>query len=293
MGFLSAARTSAIAWAVAAVGLWAQAPPPATLTLVPRYTAGSSLYYAVTIHSAAGMQATLDTTAEVVMRILPGATPGHFDTEMHFTKYATTVQADESLRPALAGQAAATDKAALGMTPARFRVGVGTFQVLARPTGSEYDQPVEMLEELVRTDALPPAGTPVGGQWTHQRTRDLPTLNFSVPLNLACQLTAVGQSQGQPAATISVHAQGNTALPPNALPDSDALAAQGLVAEASLRFDITATSQYRVADAVLLASSSSSDNHLHIKLVGPSPKAGEQDSDFSSTATVKLERVQP
>lgn len=276
--------------AFAALAL-AQAAVPTTVTLVPHEVAGSTLYYAVAIHSDLGGKASMDTAAEIVMRILPGGAPGGYVTEMKFTKFATTVHAAGSVLAGLQKQAAGTDHAALTMTPARFQAGPGTFQVLARQVGPDYDQPVEMLEELARTDALPSGATAVGSQWTRHRTRDLPTMNASVALTLQCQLTAVAAVAGQPAATITVRSQGNTTLPPNALPGSQAMAAQGLVPEATVAFDTTATSLYRVADAVLLQTHSDTHNQMHIKLVGPNPQAGSQESDIDSTASVKLEKI--
>ena len=269
----------------------AQAAAPIAVTLIPHYMAGSTLYYAVAIHSDLGGKATMDTAAEIALRILPGSPAGGFDTEMHFTKFATTVHASGQVLAGLQKQAATTDHAALTMTPARFQVALGKFQVLARQAGPDYDQPVEMLEELVRTDALPTGATAVGSQWTRHRTRDLPTMNASVALTLQCQLTAVAPVAGQPAATITVHSLGNTTLPPNALPGSQAMAAQGLVPEATVAFDTTATSIYRVADAVLLQTTSQTSNQMHIKLVGPNPQAGSQESDINSTASVKLEKI--
>ncbi|HUX68753.1 MAG TPA: hypothetical protein VMV31_14805 [Terriglobales bacterium] len=288
--FYGTAATLALA-ALAPAQAATPTPAPGQITLIPRYTAGAQLTYSVAIHSDLGGKATMDTAAEVAMRILPGATPGAFDAELRFTQFSTTVHGDPAVLPGLQQQAAATDHAALAMTPPRFREAQGHFQVLARQAGAAYDQPVEMLEELVRTDALPRGPTAVGARWSRHRTRQLPTMNTSVALTLACHLAAVGTVAGQPAATITVRSQGDAPLPPNALPNSQALAAQGLVPEATVAFDTTATSVYRLADAVLLQSHSQTHNLMRIKLVGPSPQAGTQDSDINSSATVKLEKI--
>lgn len=274
-----------------AVSLAAAQGNVSNVTLEPRYTPGAKLLYAITIHSMIGLKATMDTTAEAEMSILPGATPGSFSAAMRFTKFSTTVQSDDaSARGDLVKQAAATDAAATSMAPARFEVDNGAFKVLYRQTGPAYDQPVEMLEELARTDELPSGAAAVGDHWTRQRTRAIPTMNFSVPLTLDCTLTSLGQVDGQPAATITVRSQGNATLPPGALPGSDQMAAAGLVPEATIAFDTTSHSQFRVADAVLLETTSETHNQMNLKLVGPSPQAGSSVTDINSTATVKLEK---
>lgn len=274
---------------------WAAAQAPA-VTLVPRYTPNSHLFYSLVINSAIGSDATMVTTGEIDMHILAAAAPGSFDAEMRFLKYATTVKsASAADQTALAQQTATSDQAAQSMAAARFRVAAGKITVLSRPAGSQYDQPVEMLEELARDDSLPPGPASVGAQWSRHRTRQIPTMNFSVALKLDCSLTAVGPGpgafSGQPAATIVVRSQGSTPLPPGSLPGSEALAAQGLVPEATVSFDTTATSIYRVADAILEQTSSETHNRMHLSLVGPSPDARTTDTEINSTATVQLERV--
>ncbi len=267
--------------------LAAQAPAP--VTLLPRYTAGQRLTYSVEIRSVISSGAVLDTTAQAELRILSSTGPGAFTAAARFLHYATTVQASPQDQAALQKQSAATDHAAVSMAPAEFAVAPGSFKTVSRQAGAAYDQPVEMLEELARTDSLPAGPAKVGAAWTRTRTRAIPTLNVSVPLRLDCALTAIAPYAGQPAATIVVHATGGAALPPDALPGSKQLAAQGLVAEASVQFDTTATSHYRLSDGVLLETSSTSHNHLHVNLVGPSPAARSTDSEIRSPSTVKLE----
>ncbi|MGH9482218.1 MAG: hypothetical protein ACRD1L_09005 [Terriglobales bacterium] len=284
----------AVAATMAAGQAYGQAPGQVAgqvkVTLQPRYPPGTKLLYAISIHSSIGSKATMDTTAEAEMSVQPGTAPGSFEAAMRFTKFSTMVKTDDANTLAdLTKQAAATDHAAVSMAAARFQVGTGAFQVLFRQAGADYDQPVEMLEELARTDELPSGPTAVGEHWTRQRTRAIPTMNVSVPLTLDCSLTGMGQAEGRPTAAITVHSQGNATLPPGALPGSDQLAAQGLVPEATIVFDTTSHSQFRVADAVLLETTSQTHNQMNLKLVGPSPQAGNSVTDIDSTATVKLE----
>lgn len=262
----------------------------AQVTLVPTYAPNSHLFYSVAIHSAIGTRATMDTDAEVDMHVLPGATPGSFDAEMRFTRFKTTVKADSAADQAgLAQQSAATDHAAMTMAPAHFRVTPQKFTTVSRPQGPDYDQPVEMLEELARTDDLPTGPATVGNRWTRERSRALPTMNFSVALTMDCSLTAADGKT----ATIAVHSHGSTPLPPGSLPGSQAMAAQGLVPEATVSFDTTATSVYQATDAILQQTTSDTHNRMHIRFVGPSPQAQTTDTNIDSSATVKLERIVP
>ncbi len=264
------------------------------VTLLPRYTVGERLLYSVAIHSTISSGAVLDTTAEAELRVVAAPAPGKFTATARFLRYTTKVQAQSPADLAgLQRQSAATDHAATSMAPAEFAVTPGSFKTLSRQAGAVYDQPVEMLQELARTDSLPTGPTAVGAAWTRTRRRAIPTLNASVPLRLDCSLNAIAPYAGQPAATIVVHAQGSAALPPGSLPGSKALAAQGLVAEATVRFDTTATSHYRIADGVLLETSSTSHNNMRINLVGPSPAAKTTNADIHSTSTVKLEKETP
>lgn len=271
------------------------APVPAaqTVTLLPAPAAGSTLTYSVVIHSKIGTRAQLDTTAAIAMHILAGATPGRFEAEMRFTHYATAVKAtDTADQSALAAQAATTDQAAQSMPAARFQVDGQRFTVVSRPEGSEYDQPVQMLAELARMDTLPAGPTPVGTRWTRVRTQKIPTLNFSLPLTMECQLTAAGTLDGHPSATVVVHSHGSAKLPPGAFPGTDQLAARGLVPEATVAFDTTATSRYRLPDSILELAQSETHNTMYIRLIGPSPNAQTSTTDINSTATVKLVGIQ-
>jgi hypothetical protein len=281
-------------WALVAGFLLTPLAAQAPVTVAPRYAPGERLTYAIAIHSTLSSGATLDTSAEAELRVQSAAGPGAFTVAARFTRYTTRIRAQSPDNlAALRKQSAATDHAALSMAPAEFAVTPAAFKTVSRQPGGVYDQPVEMLEEIVRTDSLPSGPTAVGAAWTRTRSRSIPTLNVSVPLRLDCSLTAVAPYAGQPAATIVTRAQGQVALPPGSLPGSKELAAQGLVTEATVRFDTTATSHYRLADGVLLESSSSSHNHLHISLVGPSPAAKTTEADVHSTSTVKLEKETP
>ncbi|HET9783476.1 MAG TPA: hypothetical protein VFP94_00830, partial [Terriglobales bacterium] len=173
------------------------APAPtsaaAQVTLVPRYSPGAQLYYAVTIHSDINTttnqtqhsSATLDTQAEIEMHIVSASQPGTFQAEMRFTKYhTTTASADAALLAQLEQKSAHDDASAVAMTPARFSVSAGKFTLESREPGSDYDQAVDMLSELVRTEDLPTGPVGVGAQWTRARNRDIPGMSAKLPIVL-------------------------------------------------------------------------------------------------------------
>lgn len=279
-----------------ALAALAQAPAPAgsqAITLVPALPAGSVLTYSIAIHSAIGTRAQLDTSAQATLHVLAGAAPGRFEAELRFTQYTTKVQAaDPADQKSLATQAAATDQAAQSMSPIHVRVDLNapgsSFTVISRPAGSAFDQPVQMLSELARMDTLPAGPTAVGARWSRVRTQPIPTLNFSLPLTLDCQLTAVGTLDGQPSATIVVHSHASGQLPPGSFPGTQQLAAEGLVPEVTIAFETTATSQYRLPQTILEAAHSETHNNMLVRLVGPSPQAQTSNTDINSTATLKL-----
>lgn len=283
----------------------AQAPPPsaaAQVTLVPRYTPGSQLYYAVTIHSEVNTttnqtqhsSATLDTQAEIEMHILAASQPGTFKAEMRFTRYHTTVaSADAALQTQLEQKSSHDDASAVAMTPARFSVSAGKFTLESRQPGTDYDQAVDMLSELVRTEDLPSGPVGVGAQWVRTRNRDLPGMNANLPITLHCSLTALGSVQGQPVATIEVHSDGAADLPPGSLPGAQEMAREGVVPMGKISSNTVSSSQFRIADAVLLTSSSETHSQVSIQLISPSPAPQSTESLIHSTGTVKLERVAP
>lgn len=277
-------------------GLDAAAGKAAAVRLVPSYPANARFTYAIDIHTGIGSQASMDTRATAEIHILPGAMPGRYDADLRFLAYHTTAQADDpAAEQKIKEQATASDHAATSMTPVHVHIDGGQLTLVARPMGAAYDQPVEMLVQLARTDSLPKHAVHVGDRWTHQRTQPVPTLDFSVPLTLDSSLTRLvppsAATGNQPAATVTVHAHGQARLPPNAMPGASELAAQGLVPEASIRFDTTAVSDYRLPDVVLLQTHSDSHNHMHVRFIGPSPNARTTDTDIHSTATVKLTKV--
>lgn len=273
---------------VLALPVLAQAP---TVSLVPNYQPGTHFFYLLQVHSTISTRATLDTTAEVDMQILPGSVPGRFRASMRYTRFTTTVKADASAdQAALALQAAATDKAAVAMQAPEFEASGTTLQVLSRTPGPDYDQPVDVLEELVRTDSLPTGPVSVGSHWTRTRSRPVPGMNASVPLTLDCSLTGLGARDGAATASVRVEARGNAILPADALPGAAAMEAQGVVPDARVSVSSDATAIYRAADAVLLSISSESHNQLEIKLIGGAQPQSNTTESVSS-ATVKLERM--
>ncbi|MGH9518651.1 MAG: hypothetical protein ACRD2D_03340 [Terriglobales bacterium] len=276
------------AWVLFAAPAIAQAP---SVALVPNYKPGAHFLYSLHIHSSISTRATLDTVAEVEMQILPGSGLGRFRAAARFTHFSTTVKAESANdQAALEVQSAATDKAAVSMQPAQFEVSSAGLQILARTPGADYDQPVDMLEELIRTDSLPTGAVSVGSRWTRARSRAIPGMNASVPLTMDCSLASLGTRDGAAVATIQVQAHGEAVLPPDALPGAAALEAQGVVPDAHVSVATDSSAVYRAADAVLLEITSQSHNQLQIKLIGgPQPQSSTTDS--TSSATVKLEKI--
>src|SRR6185437_14712342 len=261
------------------VALPAQMPPAAQVTLVPHYTPGAQLYYAVAIHSDVATttnqtqqsSATLDTQAEIEMHILSASKPGTFEAEMRFTKYHTTVaSADAAVKAQLQEKSAHDDASAVAMTPARFSVAAGKLTLESRQPGSDYDQAVDMLSELVRTEDLPTGPVGVGAQWTRARNRDLPGMHANLPITL--------------------HSSGAADLPPGSLPGAQEMARAGVVPIGKISSNTVSTSRFRTDDAVLISSSSETHSQVSIQLVGPTPTPQSTDSLIHSTGTVKLER---
>ena len=272
-----------------ALGVLAQSPGGASVTLVPNYTAGEHLDYVISMRTSIVGQAQLRIAARADMRILPGAAPGRFTAVLRFTRFHSSVQAaNPALRASLTRQAAATDRAALRMTPLRVQASAGAFRVLARAQGGVYDEPVEMLSELARTDVLPSGPVAVGDSWTRVRHQAIPSVQADVTLTLDCRLSALGRFDHAPAATITLRSRGQANLAPGAIPASPALAARGLVPTGSATFDTTATSVYRTSDAVLERVTSVSHNGLVIRYVGPGPAEPPSDTEIDSSATVTL-----
>ncbi|MGH9486382.1 MAG: hypothetical protein ACRD04_02175 [Terriglobales bacterium] len=288
------------AWLLGLLALAGMAQAPAKVRLVATYTPDSWLIYSATIHTTitthtsqnANWNARLDTKAEIRLHVLSGATPNNFQMEARFTSYKTTVTAQNPNQQAqLQQQSAASDQAATGMKPARFQVSNGHFTILFRQPGGAYDQAVDMLSELARTDELPAGPVAVGATWTRQRTRGIPETSLSMPLTLHCTLTALSSGHGQRTATIGVQSSSGINLPPGSLPDSQQLAREGLVPMGKFSFTTTTMAQFRTADAVLLDTSSQTHSTMHLDFIGPSPKAETSDSQIHSTGEVKLVKI--
>lgn len=279
--------------------LVAVAQAPHTVRLATTYTPDSWLLYSVsattkitTRTSQGAVHATLVTQAEAQLHVLPGATTNDFEIAARFSQYSTTVTADNATQKAgLEKQAAATAQAATTMKPAQFRVVNGVLSMVFRQPGDNYDQPVDMLSELARNDVLPSKPVAVGAQWTRTRARAIPTTTISMPLTLRCRLAALGSEQGAPTATIAVDSTGSANLPPGSLPDSQKLASEGLVPLGQFSTKTVANSTYRVADGVLLATSSQTHSSMQLQFIGPSPQAATSDSEIDSSGTVKLEKI--
>lgn len=274
----------------------AQAP----IRLAVTYTPDSWLLYSAVIHTeivtrsgpGAGLRAVLDTQAEAQLHVLAGATTNNFEMEARFTRYTTTVTADNAQQKAeLDKEAAAADQAATSMAAAKFRVAEGHFSIEFRQPGGAYDQAVDMLSELARTDELPAGPVTIGSQWTRARARSIPQTTVSMPLTLHCTLTALGRADGFADATITMDTSASANLPPGSLPGTQELARQGLVPLGTFRFHTEATSRYRVADGVLLETHSDTHSDMKLEFIGPSPQAATSDSDIHSTGTVKLEKI--
>lgn len=279
----------------AALCLAAQTAAPVTVT--PRYTPGASYTYDLQIDShivrsgmAPSQPAELLNTSRVLMHVLPA--PGQASSnqiELSFLKYQTTVRADATLQDSLQKDSAAADAAALHMTPVRVQLQPGgSTRIIARPKGAAYDQPVAVLEQFARTDMLPLGAVKVGDHWSRERVQDIPTMHFSLPLKMECQLTGAPVLEGQPAATISVQLRGSSTLPGNALPNAQQLAAAGFVAQGTIAINGTSQNQYRDKDGVLLSSTSQNHTVLHIQLVGATAEPKTLDTTIDSTGTVTL-----
>ncbi|MGH9476361.1 MAG: hypothetical protein ACRD1C_08500 [Terriglobales bacterium] len=285
---------------LAALALGASAQTPATVRLAVTYTPDSWLLYSASIHTdvvthigqGSDLHATLTTEAEAQLHVQPGATTNNFSVEARFIRYTTTLTADNAQQKAeLEKQAAATDQAAVSMAPARFRVAEGHFNIVFRQPGAAYDQAVDMLSELARTDDLPSGAVAVGAAWSRTRSRAIPETTIAMPLTLHCTLTGLGREDGLATATIAVHASSGVNLPPGSLPGSQQMASEGLVPLGKFSFNTQAQATYRVADGILLETHSETHSNMNIQFIGPSPQALTSESEIHSIGTVKLEKI--
>lgn len=276
------------------------AAPAQTVTVTPHYVPGAAYTYDLQIdshilRSGAGVKANqpaeLTNTSRVLMQVLPQAqqTGGGALIELRFLQYRTTVRADASLQQALQKEMSATDSAAIEMAPVRIQLQPdGTTKVVERPQGDVFDQPVSVLEQFARTDMLPTGPVAVGAHWTHTRIQELPTMHFSMPLQMQCTLAGAQTAHGQPVATIAVKMQGASTLPPDGIPNEQQLAAAGFAAKGSISIAGSSSNQYREADGILLSSSSQNHSVLKIELIGPTPQPQDVNTTIDSTGTVKL-----
>ncbi|MGH9413063.1 MAG: hypothetical protein ACRD0Y_04915 [Terriglobales bacterium] len=293
-------KRNPIIWFCAILALAAVAQVPGSIRLATTYTPNSWLLYSISVHSTlvtattqhAAMHATLDTEAEAQLHILPGATTNNFEVSARFTRYKTTAATDNPAQKAeLEQQASATDRAATSMKPAVFRVANGTLRITFRQPGDNYDQPVDMLSEIVRNDDLPSGAVTVGAQWTRTRTRSIPKTTIAMPLTLHCRLSALGSEAGEKTAVIVINSAASANLPPGSLPGSQQLAREGLVPLGKFSFNTVATSTYRAADGVLLGTKSQTHSNMNLQFIGPSPQAVTSDTEIHSTGSVRLEKI--
>jgi len=293
--FLSGAALCLAAQTTAPAG---SAPGTATVQLTPHYAPNATYTYDLEIDShilrsgaGAGNPAELINASRVLMHVLPAAQQqgGGAVIELSFLQYNTTVRADASLQEALQKETSETDESARQMAPVRVQLQPdGTTKIVERPQGAVFDQPVAVLEQFARTDMLPIGPVAVGTHWKRTRIQDLPTMHFSLPLQMQCTLTGVQAVKGQPAATIAVQMQGASPLPPDGIPNAQQLAAAGLVARGSIDITGSSNNQYRETDGVLLSSSSQNHNVLKIQLMGATPEPQDVTTTIDSTGTVKL-----
>lgn len=283
------------------VALWSAgqtAAPAATVSVTPHYAPNATYTYDLQIdshilRSGAGVTsnqpAELSNTSRVLMHVLPGTQQGGAVIELRFLQYHTSVRADAALRQTLQQQISTGDDAAARMAPVQVQLQPdGSTRVIERPQGAVFDQPVSVLEQFARTDMLPIGLVAVGAHWTRTRVQDLPTMHFSLPLQMQCALSGSQTQHGQAVADIAVKMQGSSKLPPDGIPNAQQLAAAGYAASGSIAITGTSNNQYREADGILLSSSSQNHNVLTIRLVGPTATPQDMITTIDSTGTVKL-----
>lgn len=274
------------------------AAPTATVSVTPHYAPNATYTYDLQIdshilRSGAGAKASqpaeLTNTSRVQMHVLPQAQAGGTVIELRFLQYHTNVRADATLQQTLQQQMSASDDAAVHMAPVRIQVQPdGSTKVIERPQGSVFDQPVAVLEQFAHTDMLPVGPVAIGAHWKRTRVQDLPTMHFSLPLQMDCTLTGSQKEHGQAVASIAVKMQGSSKLPPDGIPNAQQLAAAGYAASGSIAIRGTSNNQYREADGILLSSSSQNHNVLKIQLVGPTATPQDIVTTIDSTGAVKL-----
>lgn len=267
---------------------------PATITLRPRYAAGEQLRWRVKIHSAITRQlgaggeqsASLDNQALATMRV-DAATDLGATVTMTVSGYHTAVSGLGPLAAALRLSTAKVDAAAAAMGPLRLRIVYGgEDQTLNPPADANAEEPAMMLEQLARTDSLPPGATAVGQRWTRERVQRLPGLRFSMPTQLRGTLTGLRRGPRGWIAELNIRANANSPLPPDSIPQFSEFAARGLAARATLTFTGDTDSEYDVASGVLAAANSRTTNLLRIVLQGAAPQATTLLTRIDSTGAV-------
>ncbi len=276
----------------------AQTPVPATVTVTPHYAAHATYTYDLQIDShilrtgagvTSSQPAELTNTSRVEMHVLSPSPTGSAIIELRFLQYHTSVRADASLQRQLQEQTAESDDAAAHMAPVRIQLQPdGSTKVTERPQGAVFDQPVSVLEQFARTDMLPVGPVAIGMHWQRTRVQDLPTMHFSLPLQMQCTLTGSQKEHGQAVARIAVQMRGSSQLPPDGIPNAQQLAAAGYAATGSIAITGMSNNQYREADGLLLSSDSQNHNVLKIELVGPTATPQDVITTIDSTGTVKL-----
>jgi len=286
-------RVSLIAGVLLLAGAAAQSPEAKPVTIAIRYTPGSTLYFASTIHSKVNGQPMTDTAAEVAIHILSSAGPDDYLAEAHFTKYAVAATATvPALRAEAESEAAKESQESLALPPVRFHL-LRNQVTLVTPPQQPESEAAENLEAFLRNDDLPPAPESVGDHW--QSTQNYPAGigGVSLATTLDCTLIQVGEYQGEPAATIEVHSQGSSQLPAAALPGLSELVAQGAKVAVQLAAEGTFTVQHRLSDGISVMSTAVEHEHLHVVVTGPDGQPHAQDTEVVDEETVSLERIVP
>lgn len=279
-----------------ASGAAAQSAPqaPATVTIQPRWQAGAVLRWQVRIHSSltrtapqATESASLDNQTLAQMKV-ESVDAGGAVADLSVVSYKTQVSGLSALAEQLRASEDRLAAAAPALAPVRIRlVAGGENQVLSAPSGDEYSEIEDMLEQLARTDSLPLGATRVGDHWTRQRVQNLATLHFALPTALRCSLARLDWTGQGWQAVIAVNSDADADLPPSSIPNFSEFAKHGYAPKAHLSVSGTATARYAVATGMLDGADSQTHNLLRIDLVGPEPKPIEILTRIDSTGSVR------
>jgi len=271
-----------------AASAWVAAQAIPVCPLAQKYQRGEKLLYDLHLHTEITLpgltdSSQVDTQASVEMDILDDSAQEAYQADMRFIAFASTVQTDsDELYDEVKAVAADNDAAALAMPPARLALGREA-HIITRSDGSRFDQPLTVLQDLAYGDALPTAPAHIGDTWTVQRNEFVPAMHTNLPSTLQVKLIALDSA----GATLQVHTEGSTDLPPDQIPDYDQAIAAGLVPRDTFSFTSDGTAQYRAADGVLLAVTSHSRNRDHISYTGTHAVA-PVDETVSYSGTIRL-----